>query len=48
LQDVNGKNITVNYNDTAEIEKLIEKIIDRQIFEIKIVFSDFQIGMFNL
>ena len=35
LQDVNGRDITVNYNDTAEIKKLIEKINDKQILEIK-------------
>jgi len=35
LQDVNGGNITVNYNDTAEIQKLLDKISDKQTFEIK-------------
>ncbi len=35
LQDVNGRDITVNYNDTVEIKKLIEKINDKQILEIK-------------
>lgn len=39
LQDVTGKNITVNYNDTAEIEKLIEKVNDQQVFELKKIIA---------
>ena len=35
LQDVSGQNITVNYNDISEIEKLIEKTGANQMFEIK-------------
>jgi ABC-type phosphate transport system auxiliary subunit len=35
LQDVNGGDITVNYNDTTEIQKLLDKITDKQTFEIK-------------
>ena len=35
LQDVTGKDITINYNDTEELAKLIQSFSNKQSFELK-------------
>jgi len=39
LQDVKGEKITINYNDTAAFEQLVNKISNEQLLEINLLFE---------